>query len=79
MRGATVSTISSQLPFLLFLFHSKLFVGGLSYETTKGNLMFFSLNFSLKYENTQVVDVLWKSVGTRCVWVVYDLRLTILF
>jgi len=52
MRGATVSTIFSQLPFLLFLFHSKLFVGGLSYETTKGNLMFlgeiFSLNMKIR-------------------------------
>lgn len=48
MRGATVSTISSQLPLLLFLFHSKLFVGGLSYETTKGNFLFFGWKFSFK-------------------------------
>lgn len=33
-------SLVAKLPFLLFLFHSKLFVGGLSYETTKGNLMF---------------------------------------
>ena len=33
-------SLVAKLPSSLFLFHSKLFVGGLSYETTKGNLTF---------------------------------------